>query len=68
MENSAASFLEIQRCLRQVGERVGANVITWRQDPHDSRHLFLTARLWFLPRNAAPVQLEAFLPALRTQL
>jgi hypothetical protein len=68
MENSTAAFLKLQRCLRQVGERVGAQVINWRQDPRDPRRLFLTARLWFLPRNAAPVQLEAFLPALRTQL
>ena len=68
MDDSASSFIEIQRCIRQVAEHVCGKVVNWRQDPRDPRHLFITARLWFLPRGAAPVQLEAFLPSLRTQL
>jgi hypothetical protein len=64
-ENSMDDFVytlrEIKALVQQAGERAHCEVVNWRQDPRDSHHIFITARLRGLPSEAAAVQLELLL-------
>ena len=62
MDDSGYSLSEIKRFIAQVANRVDCEVVNWRQDPCDSHHFFIMARLRLPPPESAPVQLEVFLP------
>ncbi len=62
MEDYVYSLREITHLVQQVADRLDCTVESGEQDPHDSRHLLITARLCLLPADAAPVHLEAVLP------
>jgi len=66
MDDYGYSLSEITVLVRQVAERAPCKVVHWRQDPRDSRYLFVMARLRLLPLDVAPVHLEVLLPPRQT--
>jgi hypothetical protein len=67
MDAPLYSLSEIQGLVQHAGERANCEVVNWRQDPRDSHHIFITARLRVLPPEAGAVQLEIVLPPRHTR-
>jgi hypothetical protein len=62
MATPGYSRSEIKDLVQQAGARAHCEVVKWRQDPRDSHHILITARLRLLPATAAALQLELLLP------